>query len=249
MVVHWWRRRGAHWRKSMTINALGSFLSAIVFVIAGATKFAAGAWVAVVGIALIVVTATAIRHHYDAVSSAVALHPLAVEVPGGAQAPQERNGEPGDDPSSGSGAEAEESPEEIRNLTIVSVASLNLPSVRALAYAASLGQPVLALHISPNAEEAKRFRDYWSAWGDHLPLEVVISPYRAVVAPMIHHIEALHLRRPDLTLTVILPELVVRHWWHRPLHNQLAPRLRRALKPLPKIVITTVPFHLPDRHR
>jgi amino acid transporter len=249
MVVHWRRRRGTHWRKSMAINALGSLLSAIVFVIAGATKFAAGAWVAGVGIALIVATATAIRRHYDAVSNAVALHPLAGEVPGGALAPRERSGEPRADPSNDSGSEAEESPEEIRNLTIVSVASLTLPSVRALAYAASLGQPVLALHISPNAEEAKRFRDYWSAWGDHLPLEVVISPYRAVVAPMIHHIEALHRRRPDLTLTVILPELVVRHWWHRPLHNQMAPRLRRALKPLPKIVITTVPFHLPGQLR
>lgn len=30
MVVHCWHHRGAHWRKSMAINALGSFLSAIV---------------------------------------------------------------------------------------------------------------------------------------------------------------------------------------------------------------------------
>jgi hypothetical protein len=51
---------------------------------------------------------------------------------------------------------------------------------------------------------------------------------------------------PDLTITVILPELVVRHWWHRLLHNQVAPRLRRALRPLPGIVVTSVPFHLPD---
>jgi hypothetical protein len=29
------------------------------------------------------------------------------------------------------------------------------------------------------------------------------------------------------------------------LHNRTAPRLRRALRPLPKIVVTTVPFHLP----
>ncbi len=229
----------------MAINAYGSSLSAIVFVIAGATKFAAGAWIAGVGIALIVITATAIRHRYDAVRSAVALHPLAADVPVGLLAPQERNDEARGNPSSASGSEAEESPEQIRNLTIVSVASLNLASVRALAYAASLRQPVLALHISPNPEEAKRFRDYWSAWGDHLPLEVVISPYRAVVAPLIHHIQILHRQRPELTLTVILPEIVVRHWWQRPLHNQLAPRLRRALRPLPQIVVTTIPFHLP----
>jgi amino acid transporter len=248
MVVHWWRRREAHWRKSMVINAVGSFLSAIVFVIAGLTKFAAGAWVAGAGIGLIVLTAIAIRHHYDAVRSALTLHPLAAEIPSGAIAPQAASGARHEGRATDPSSEGEESPEQIRHLTLVSIGSLNLASVRALAYAASLQQPVLALHISPNAEEAERFRDYWSAWGDHLPLEVVISPYRAVVAPMIHHIEALHRQQPDLTLTVILPELVVRHWWHRALHSRLAPRLRRALKPLPKIVITTVPFHLPDRH-
>ena len=51
-------------------------------------------------------------------------------------------------------------------------------------------------------------------------------------------------QRPDLTLTVILPEIVVRHWWHRPLHNHTASRLQRALRALPKVVVTTVPVHL-----
>lgn len=245
MVVHWWRRRDAHWRKSMAVNGLGGSLSAIVFVIAGVTKFTAGAWVAGVGIALIVLTAVAIRHHYDAARTALALHPLSAEIPGGAIAPTMSKDGPPTDRSRDPGPEGEESPEEIRHLTIVPVASLNLASVRALAYAASLRQPVLALHVSPNAEEAKRFRGYWTAWGDHLPLQVVISPYRAVVAPMIHHIEVLHRQRPDFTLTVVIPEIVVRHWWQRALHNQLAPRLRRALKPLPKVVVTTIPFHLP----
>ena len=62
---------------------------------------------------------------------------------------------------------------------------------------------------------------------------------------MVNYIESLHRLRPDLTLTVILPEIVVPHWWQRILHNRTAPRLRRALRPLPKIVVTTVPFHLP----
>jgi hypothetical protein len=65
------------------------------------------------------------------------------------------------------------------------------------------------------------------------------------VAPLIHYVEALHRQRTDLTITVIVPELVVRRWWHRPLHSRTASRLRRGLTPLPKIVVTTVPFHLP----
>ena len=57
---------------------------------------------------------------------------------------------------------------------------------------------------------------------------------------MINYIEVLHRQRHDLTLTVILPEIVIGHWWHGILHNATAPR------PLPKIVVTTVPFHLPS---
>jgi hypothetical protein len=142
-------------------------------------------------------------------------------------------------------AENEETPEEIRHLMIVPIAGLNLASMRALAYATSLRQPLLALHISPTEEEAGRFRQYWQTWGDHLPLAIVVSPHRAIVAPMVNYISSLRRQRPELTLTVILPEIVVSHWWHRLLHNQTVPRVRRALRPLPKIIVTTVPFHLP----
>ncbi|QVQ52185.1 hypothetical protein J4H86_26395 [Spiractinospora alimapuensis] len=140
--------------------------------------------------------------------------------------------------------EGEETPEEIHHLSVVLVESMNLASMRALAYAASLRQPVLALHVSPSEEEARRFCDYWTQWGDHLPLEVLESPYRAVVAPLVHYIEALHEQHPDLTVTIILPEIVVRQWRYRFLHGRTAVRLARALRPLPKIVVTTVPFHV-----
>lgn len=89
-----------------------------------------------------------------------------------------------------------------------------------------------------------RFGEYWRQWGGHLPLEVLVSPYRVVVAPLVDYIEGLHRQRPDLTLTVILPEIVVRRWSHRLLHGHTAARLRKAFRPLPKVVVTTVPFHV-----
>jgi amino acid transporter len=241
MVVHWWRHRDAHWRKSLLFNATGGILSAIVFITAVITKFTEGAWVAVLAVGLFVLVMLRIRRHYDLEAEATGLHPEAIELPAilpytpQAAAPSEDSEQ----------AEREESPTEIHHLTIVPLAGLDLPGMRALAYAVSLRQPVLVVHISPSEDEAKRFRDYWHAWGDHLPLEVIVSPHRAIVAPLVNYIAALHHQRPDLTLTVILPEILVRHWWHRILHNQVAPRLRRGLRPLPKIVITTIAFHLP----
>jgi amino acid transporter len=256
MVMHWWRGREPGWRRSLAFNATGALLSAIVFVTAGITKFTEGAWVSLLVVGLFVLIATGIRRHYATVAEAVALHPHAIELPSRAIAPLARSGagvaaEAGG--RSGDGEtrtrprddEREETPEQIHHLVLVAVASLDLPSMRAMAYAASLQQPVLVLHVSPSDEEAGRFGEYWRTWGDHLPLEVVVSPYRAIVAPMVNYVESLHRQSPDLTLTVILPEIVVRRPWQRILHNGTAPRLRRALRPLPKIVVTTVPFHLP----
>jgi len=257
MVVHWLRHRAdAHWRRSLFFNAVGGLLSAIVFVTAGITKFLAGAWVAVLAVGLFVLFAMRIRQHYDLVAQATALRPHAIEIPRQPIAPIVDDGkEPSADGQRRMNpvtaavgeeeSESEENPEEIRHLAIVPLVGLDLPSMRALAYAALLQQPVLALHISPTDDEAERFRGYWSQWGDHLPLEMVVSPHRALVAPMVNYIWSLHHQRGDLTLTVILPEIVVRHWWHRPLHNHTAARLRRALRPLRKVVVTTVPFHLP----
>ena len=128
---------------------------------------------------------------------------------------------------------------------VVPIVRLDLSSLRALAYAASLGQRLLAVHISPGDDEAERFKGYWAAWGDHVPLEVVDSPYRAVVAPLACYIDALRSQRPDLTLTVVLPAIIVKHRWHQPLHNGTARRLRRALRRQPGVVITTIPLHLP----
>lgn len=260
MVVHWLGRRDEpHRRKSLVFNATGAILSAIVFVTAGITKFTQGAWVALLAIALFLLLALRIRRHYDLVAHATALHPHSIELPGRPLGPLAGNGAgPGAVQANGQetatgfeepqeeDVESEENPEEIYHLLIVPVAGINLASMRALAYAASLRQPLLALHISPTEDEAKRFRHYWETWGDHLPLEIVVSPHRAIVAPMVNHICSLRRQRSELTFTVILPDIVVRHWWHRLLHNQTVPRVRRALTPLPKIIVTTVPFHLPS---
>ncbi|MFI5756260.1 APC family permease [Streptomyces sp. NPDC051569] len=259
MVVHWWRGRDRHWRKSLCFNATGALLSAVVFITAGVTKFTAGAWLAILTVALFLLVTTRIRSHYDKVREALRLHPQMIEIPSRTIAPLPGTEEPPPPPpppgpwvpsvSTGApgkerDAETEDTPEEIRHLSVVPLEGLHQASMRALAYAASLQQPVLAVHVSPSDEDAERFHDAWLLWGDHLPLRVVISPYRAIVAPLVSYIESLHHQRPDLTVTVILPEIVVRHWWHRILHSYLAGRLRRALRPLPKIVVTTVPFHV-----
>ena len=224
MVVHWRRERGAHWRRSLVWNALGGTLSGVVFVVAAATKLTSGAWAAVASVAAIAIAGAAIRRHYEAVRRAVAA-PDTAQLPEAAEDPGTADGE--------------------NHLTVVPVASLNLISLRALAYAQSLHRPTLAVHVSTDHDEADSFLESWRAWGDHVPLEVVVSPYRAIVVPFLRYVEDLHRQRPDLTVTVVLGELVVAKPLQRLLHEDLEPRIRRGLRRQHDLVVTTVPLPFP----
>jgi amino acid transporter len=243
MVVHWRRHRQQHWRKAALTNAVGAVLSGIVLAITAITKFAHGAWLVVLLIPLIVGACRKIHAHYQDAHEAL-IPPIgdrhdARALAPGPLAPQHQPATDGDVPRHAT------DPRDMRNLVVVAVAAIDAASLHALAYAASLAQPVLALHISADEDEAARFHRYWHAWGDHLPLEVIVSPYRATVAPLANYLEALHHQRPEVTLTVVVPEIVVRHRWQRPLHRHLGPHLRRMLRHHAGIAITSIPFHLP----
>ena len=253
MVVHWRRHRDQpHWRRSLFLNATGAVLSGIVFVIAAVTKFTSGAWIALVLIVLIVLIALRTRRYYEVTKQELLLVPgeshdgAPHALPVAPRPPRPRSGRQGTpaEEQTTSKAEAAEHPDQIDALTIVPVFALDRPTMRALSYAAALGQPAFALHISPTTEEAERFRHYWETWGDHLPLQVMVSPHRALVAPLVNYVWTLHGQRPDLTLTVTVPQIVDRHWWHRILLERVATRLSHALRALPGVVVTSVPFHL-----
>ncbi|HEY1778390.1 MAG TPA: APC family permease [Solirubrobacteraceae bacterium] len=241
MVAYWLRHRETGWRRALAINLVGAALSGAVAVIAAATKFTAGAWIVVVLIPLIVFAARRIHQAYQRATEALIPDSgPALAVPTSTLAPPRASAAAAAEVS-----ERQDAPTEVRHLVIVPIASLDLAALRALAYAASLSVPLLALHVSPSDKEAERFRGYWEAWGDHLPLEVVVSPYRATLAPLANYIEALHRQGPDLTLTVVVPELIPARRWQRILHNRIAQGLRRMLIQYEGIVITSVPFHLP----
>jgi hypothetical protein len=247
MVVRWWRTRAAHWRRGLAINGFGALLTAIVVLVAAVTKLTEGAWVVVVGIPLLVWLCLRVRGHYRTVDEALRLQPLPVPASAADGSGPAGGGQPLPAPAAApqDGPERQESPEQIQHLLLVPVERLDLANLRALAYAASFGLPLLAVHLSPADDEAERFRHEWESWGVALRLEIVVSPHRALVAPLVRYVELLRAQRPELTTTVILSELVVRRPWQRLLHSHLAARLRAALRSEPNVVITAVPFHLP----
>jgi amino acid transporter len=226
MIVHWRRHRRPGWRKGVAIAAVGATLSAIVAVVAAVTKFTEGAWVAVLLVAGISWLGWRIRRHYDDVTRALALNPRAkaAHAPATFDAPERDAG---------------------NEFVVVPVLKLDLLRLQTLAYATTLGAPVLAVHVSTDPDDASEFRRRWKAWGAHVPLEIVDSPYRATLAPLARYLQDLHAQRPEVRMHLVLPELVPSSLLQRPLHNNVARRLARLLRSDPGVVVTPVPFKLP----
>ena len=105
---------------------------------------------------------------------------------------------------------------------------------------------VHAVLISDDPEEAAAIRTRWERQLPDVPLVIVESPYRALVAPLISYLDVLDRGWPqdkEAPITfVVVPEYVARNWWERILYNQSAKRLRAALLGRPHTVVVNVPY-------
>ena len=215
MVSHWLRERSSKWQAKMLVNGIGALTTAAVSVIVMATKFTAGAWIVLLLIPLLVGTFYAIHRHYVTVGRELAIEQL----------PPLR--------------------QHYQQPTFVLVGYMGLGAARALQYAYSISEDVTAIHFAADEEAARDFERRWKKWAPDVALEVIPSPYREIVAPLLELVER---RRgadhPDETVTIVLPEVVPSHWWQEPLHNQVDLVIRLALRGRPGIVVTSVPVRL-----
>jgi amino acid transporter len=138
----------------------------------------------------------------------------------------------------------------IHHRFIVPIAELDRVSIQSLAYARSISPHVAAVHVAIDPHETAVLRKKWEQLQQHLSKEeetslvIIESPYRSLARPLLAYIETMRELHPDETLTVILPEFVVAHWWEHLLHNQTALQLKTALLAFSNIVITDIPQHL-----
>lgn len=154
------------------------------------------------------------------------------------------------DISSQTTTETPTSPTSVKPVCIVPIVDLNGVALQSLAMARTISDSVIAVHISDDEDDIRNIRAKWETWGNHIPLEIIESPYRSLVRPLLSYIDAIDKQRTDDTLIILLPELVATHWWQQLLHNQTAFRLKRALLFRPGTVVVSIPYHLQKRvHR
>jgi hypothetical protein len=216
MVVHHFREKEEGWRFGSIVNAIGSFATGVVALIIGITKFAKGAWVVIVIVPLIILLFKAIKRHYVSVAEALVITPA--DVP----------------------------PEPARHTFVVLVSRIHKGVVEALNYASSLRPDhLVALHIGEDEQEHAAIQRQWDEFGFSVPLEIIDSPYRELVAPVERYLAELDERWHNDRITVVIPEFVVGiRSASNILHGQSALALKLALLDRPNTVVTSVPFHV-----
>jgi hypothetical protein len=131
-----------------------------------------------------------------------------------------------------------------RSVVLVPVSAVHDPTVRAVIYGKSLHPTeIAAIYMVTDPDEVEAVVDEWHERQLDVPLVLVEAPFRDLGPPLLEEIRA-HTDRGDTVVTVVLPELVPRHWWESLLHNQTALFFKRVLLFEPGVVVTSVPFHL-----
>ncbi|MCW3059905.1 MAG: amino acid/polyamine/organocation transporter,APC superfamily, partial [Capsulimonas sp.] len=230
MVLRWLRLRTPGWQLSLFFNALGALATGAVTLVIGYSKFADGAIIS--------------PHfhfgpyhpHYGA-WLVIVLVPIMVvtfyKINRHYMQLREELTLEGFTPV-----------EPSRNVVLVLVPRLHRGIVEALAYARVVSEDARAVYIETSPENTKRLKEEWDTWSGGMPLVIIESPYRSLIGPMLRYIEAVQSERTDDVVTVVVPELVTRKWWHRILHNQAGPLLRFALSSRHDVIVTSVRYFL-----
>jgi hypothetical protein len=102
--------------------------------------------------------------------------------------------------------------------------------------------------VAVDPVETKKVKEKWAKWGDGMRLQIIESPYRTLLEPLIEYIDQLAQDNgPYTMLTVVVPQFIPEHSAYKPLHMNTADALRKALLSKYDIVIMEVPYHIGRR--
>jgi amino acid transporter len=222
MVMHWWREGKAPLR--MFVNGLGAFATGITTLVVLVAKFAEGAWITALLIALMIVAMRAVKRHYVRVNRATALDgPIA--------------------------------PSDVKEpIVVVPIDRWSRITEKALSFALSMSTDIRCVHVQVADELDPICRDWEKDVvqplcdaGRCIPkLEVLRSPYRYVLQPVVDYILKLEKESESRNICVLVPELVVRHWWENLLHNRRADLLKVLLlvRGNQRIIVINIPWYV-----
>jgi len=218
MVLHWLRHKTPGWRQRLAVNAFGAVITGIILVSVTISKAPESLLVLVV-LPIQVAIMWFIRREYDTVETDLELN----------------EGQVFEAPSK-------------NNRVIIPIMNLSRASVQSVQFGRSLSDDVKAVLITPELEEGEKLRAEWERALPGVPLVIVETPFRSLVTPFLHYLDAMAPTEDDTITIVVLPEYVPRHFWDRILYNQTADQLKNALVGRPETVVADVPYGSEHRH-
>jgi amino acid transporter len=222
MVMHWKRGGGHPFR--MFANGLGAVATGITVIVVLLAKFTEGAWITALLVAIMIVFMNMVKRHYVRVDREVCLdRPI---VPALVQEP----------------------------IVVVPLDRWSRITEKALSFALSMSNDIRCLHVQVADEPDEICKDWDKFVADPLKtagkcvpkLEILQSPYRYVLQPMVEYILKAEKESEVRKVCVLVPELVVLHWWENLLHNRRANLLKAILlvRGTRRIIVINIPWYL-----
>jgi hypothetical protein len=222
MVMHWKRQGDAPGR--MIVNLLGAVATGLTTLVVLVAKFVEGAWITALLVVLMILMMRAVHRHYVRVDKETACdRPI---VPADVTEP----------------------------IVVVPVDRWSRITEKAISFALGMSNDIRCLHVQI-ADEPDRLSEDWEKdvaaplreAGKCVPkLEILHSPYRYILGPVVEYILKAERESTYHKVCVLVPELVVRHWWENLLHNRRADLLKVILlmRGNRRIVVINIPWYL-----
>jgi amino acid transporter len=227
MVMHWKRKGGPGWHWKMLVNGVGATATGLTLLVVLVAKFVAGAWVTALLIPLLILLMSLVKRHYKSVD-AQTFDDSPLDVTG-IQPP----------------------------LVVVPLDRWSKITEKGIRFALGLSPDVQVVHIecgdhNPDIDQAWQRNVVAPVQAAGLPVPKLLflpSPYRVVILPLVDYVLKMEKEHAGRTIAVLVPELVVRHWWDRMMHNQRAQLLKLMLlvKGNEGIVVLNIPWYLQKR--
>jgi len=225
MVVHWLKMEkhpGRVWHAF--VNGVGAVSTGITTIVVLVAKFVAGAWVTALLVPTLIGIMWVVKRHYSRVKREMAdMTPLNLV---NLQEP----------------------------IVVIPMARWDRITEKAMRFGLLLSKEIKVVHVH-SADEEGHLDEIWD---EHVmtpikqkglqepELVIIASNYRFVIGPLMDYILELEQKNPGRKIAVLLPELVVRHWWENALHNQRVQLLKLflLLKGNQRIVVVNIPWYL-----
>ncbi|RCG31691.1 APC family permease [Sphaerisporangium album] len=212
MVRHWLAERPSGWRWKAALNGFGALMTGVAALVIAATKFGEGGWLVVVALPLIVLGMEWVNRAYARIGRKLQL--------GTVPAP----------------------PRPRRSVVVVPVHAVNRLTREALAAALSLGDRVVAVHVTypDDDDEGRSFVEEWERWHPDVELVLVHDAHRHLARPLATYLATLR----EAHVFVLIAEIEPEHAWMRFLQNQRGAVLARGLRRMSDAVVCRLRFRL-----